>query len=137
VKKAPTVFLLVVCIRTGNSHMVHTSRLCRFVSQASLDPPPPPPPPTHTHTQPDSTYPGQMSPPHTHTHAARFNISRSNESNAFLSVFYSQVRGSKVVNSVRGCFIFSIEIEYFSSFEIELFIYIHIYIYIYIYIQQT
>ena len=70
VKKAPTVFLLVVCIRTGNSHMVHTSRLCRFVSQATsslfnvllygclasleLDPPPPP------HAA-NSTYPGQMS----------------------------------------------------------------------------
>jgi len=48
--------------------MVHTSRLCRFVSQALLlvacvkhhwnpDTPPPPPP----HAQPDSTYPGQMS----------------------------------------------------------------------------
>ena len=65
VKKAPSVFLLVVCIRTGNSHMVHTSRLVSFCITgfaacrlwvASLEPGPP-----RLHTQPDSTYPGQMS----------------------------------------------------------------------------
>jgi hypothetical protein len=65
VKKAPSVFLLVVCIRTGNSHMVHTSRLMSFCITgfaacrlwvASLEPGPP-----RLHTQPDSTYTGQMS----------------------------------------------------------------------------